>query len=266
MSNDSIEPGALSLSPPAAPTTGGPIDYASAVKSTLPPSSSHGNVADQSIKSGKGSAGGFGVGGVRGNRVEVRGSRNDAVRTPRNDVVKHRATGGDSSSSSLRDHREGGSDGNGGSSGGDASSSVAEIEQKAEGGDAESQFLLGCLHARRWQSATQVLKGKKSKSGAKTKDVLQSKAMAWLERAARQRHQNAMYALAQIGLDPNVAGEVQERAVQWLKQAAEIGMPSAQALLGEMHGKGYISADGKFWMEKNYEESFQWLSLAAESG
>ena len=28
-----------------------------------------------------------------------------------------------------------------------------------------------------------------------------------------------MYALAQIGLDQNVAGEVQERAAQWLRQA-----------------------------------------------
>jgi len=149
--------------------------------------------------------------------------------------------------------------------------SPEEIERRAEAGDAESQFLLGCLHARRWQAAAQQegrgsKKGKqvsKSKGGAQ---ALQSKAMAWLERAARQRHQNAMFALAQIGLDQNVAGEVQERAVQWLRQAAELEMPSAQALLGEMYGKGYISADGKFWLGKDYAESARWLTQAAEAG
>jgi len=135
-----------------------------------------------------------------------------------------------------------------------------EIEAKAEAGDAEAQFLLGCLHGRRWQAAAQANQGKKGKKDS----ALQSKAMAWFERAARQGHQNAMYALAQIGLDQNVAGEVQERAAQWLRQAAELGMPSAQALLGEMYGKGYVSSDGKFWLDKDYHESARWLSIAGD--
>ena len=43
------------------------------------------------------------------------------------------------------------------------------------------------------------------------------------------------------------------------------GMPSAQALLGELYGKGYISADGKFWLGKDYNESARWLKKAAEA-
>jgi len=147
------------------------------------------------------------------------------------------------------------------------SSSPAVVETKAEAGDKEAQFLMGCLQARRWHSAIQ--KGKSKRSAGKHKDgaqQLHSKAMAWFERAARQGHVNAMYSLAQIGLDPSTAGEIQERAVQWLRQAAELENPNAQALLGEMYGKGYASSDGKFWVTRDFQESARWLRLAADAG
>lgn len=142
-----------------------------------------------------------------------------------------------------------------------------ELEAQAEAGHAEPQFLLGCLHAQRWQQAAArpcEQGGRKGKKDAT--HVLHSKAMAWFERAARQGHQNAMYALAQIGLEPHVAAEVQERAVQWLSQAGELGMPSAQGLLGELYGKGYVSADGKFWISRDFKECAKWFRLAAEQG
>jgi S1-C subfamily serine protease len=119
---------------------------------------------------------------------------------------------------------------------------IEEVKAKAEAGDVESEFQLGC----RYRDGDGVAKN-------------QVEAAKWLRKAAEQNHAEAQYLLglryyAGFGVAKN-----QVEAVKWLRKAAEQNHDRAQFVLGHCYSNG----EG---VVKDYVEAYTWWLLAAGQG
>ena len=119
----------------------------------------------------------------------------------------------------------------------------ARIRSEAERGDAEAQFTLGLVLARR--------------DGVTHGDW--AEAVKWYRLAAEQGYaaaQHEMGVLCAVG-----AGMRKEpkAAAEWYRKAAEQGYSMSQFELAHCYGCG-------FGVPKDMQESFKWCKLAAEQG
>jgi len=157
-------------------------------------------------------------------------------------------------------------------------STIPEIEQAAEAGDAEAQFKLGALYAngkgvkQDSKVAAQWLR-KAAKQGNSPAQTLlgwcyaggngvsrnMGEALEWYSKAAEQGDTDAMCSLADLYIEGQAGIEQNTRAaLKWYETAANLGHPKAQYLLGK------LLAEGKL-VQQNDEAAFQWLTLAIMS-
>ena len=113
-----------------------------------------------------------------------------------------------------------------------------QLREKADKGDAQSQYYLGCDYD--------------------LKDNAE-KAVKWYRMAAEQGFAEAQFALAEFyywgwGIECNDA-----EAAKWYRAAAEQGHGKAQKGLGECYNEGT-------GVVQDYEEAIKWMQLAAEQG
>jgi len=120
---------------------------------------------------------------------------------------------------------------------------LARIRSEAERGDAEAQFTLGLVLARR--------------DGVKHGDW--AEAVKWYRLAAEQGYaaaQHEMGVLCAVGAGMR---KEPEAAAGWYRKAAEQGYSMSQFELAHCYGCG-------FGVPKDMQESFKWCKLAAEQG
>lgn len=157
-------------------------------------------------------------------------------------------------------------------------STVPDIEQAAEAGDAEAQFKLGALYAngkgvkQDSKAAAQWLR-KAAKQGVVAAQTLlgwcyaggngvsqnPGEAIEWYSQAAEQGDTDAMCSLADLYLEgqPGIEKNVKQ-ALRWYERAANLGHPKAQYQLGKLLAEGEV-------VQQNDEAAFQWLTLAIMS-
>jgi TPR repeat protein len=154
-------------------------------------------------------------------------------------------------------------------------STIPDIEQAAEGGDAEAQFKLGALYAngkgvKQDSKAAAKWLRKSAKQGFFPAQTLlgwcyaggngvsqdMGDALEWYSKAAEQGDADAMCSLADIYIQGQAGIEQNTRAaLDWYEKAANLGHPKAQYQLGK------LLADGQL-VQQNDEAAFQWLTLA----
>jgi localization factor PodJL len=84
------------------------------------------------------------------------------------------------------------------------------------------------------------------------------RAKVWYERAAAQGNVKAMHNLAVLAASADPKGDYAS-AARWFKAAAEFGLADSQYNLAVLHENG-------MGVEKNLQQSYKWLLLAAKSG
>ncbi len=121
-------------------------------------------------------------------------------------------------------------------------SDLERLKQKAEQGDARSQFDLGvCYH---------------NGSG-----VSQSteEAVKWIRKSAEQGFADAQYAMAECYVNGDGVAQNPTKAARWYRKAAEQGYADAQHNLGVCYQNGYgVTTDNT--------EAAKWYRKAAEQG
>ena len=118
---------------------------------------------------------------------------------------------------------------------------IEETKAKAEKGDAEAQYRLGCAY--------------ENGQGVKTNVV---EAVKWFRKAAERNYANAQYSLGvcyYFGL--GVAKDTHE-AVKWYSQAAQQGNGAAQMVLG-------VCYDNGIGVPKDEDEAAKWYRKAYEN-
>ena len=119
---------------------------------------------------------------------------------------------------------------------------VAEMEQLAESGDMNAQYLMGKL----LRDGPLLIPDS-------------VKARSWLERAATQGHVTAQYALGKLLLSDDVEVCDLQEGLHWLETAAENGNRCAAYRLGKEYLRGKI-------VEKDVAEAVDYLTQSAETG
>ncbi len=113
------------------------------------------------------------------------------------------------------------------------SSQAGTLQEKAQQGDIEAQYELGLMY-----------------QGGRGVSQNDTRAMAWLQKAAEAGHDKAQYALALL-LRKNEAGGDLPVSLRWQEQAAQKGNTEAQYGLGLMYANGqYVPQDqerARFW-------------------
>jgi len=125
---------------------------------------------------------------------------------------------------------------------GQATLTIEELQQQAEAGDAEAQYLLGLAY--------------EDEEGVE-QDFTQ--ASHWWKKAAEQGHALAQTRLGlAYGLGEGVLKDF-NRAAHWWKKAAEQGHPEAQYLLGA----AYWGGEG---VNQDSTEAYAWIIIAQATG
>lgn len=170
-----------------------------------------------------------------------------------------------------------------GKTGATADPALTEIKalyQKADGGDAQSQFLLGAYYDR----------------GVNGLPQMADQAAIWYQKAAEQGNANAQSALGTLYNSGRLGEPDHAKALRWYQAAAKQGNPLAEYNIGYMHyagrglprddrealrwigkaaAKGFDIAqttlgrllyDGHGLIQKNHGEAFRWFELAARQG
>lgn len=119
---------------------------------------------------------------------------------------------------------------------------VTRFRRRAEDGDAESQFELGCHYA--------------EASGFSTND---EQAMKWWDKAAQQGHAKAQYNLGCSYFNGTGVAPDHEQAVRWFRAAAEQNFPDAQEALARC----YYNGEG---VPQNFKLAYYWYRKMAEGG
>jgi TPR repeat protein len=129
----------------------------------------------------------------------------------------------------------------------DYAGALATLKPLAESGDAAAQYYLGTMY----QHGHGVARDPRTAAG-------------WYERAARQGHAEAAFALGFLlyygaGAGARAIVATPEAAAPWLEIAAERGNPSAQHLLGTLYrtGQGEIA---------DRSTAMRWTLQAADGG
>ena len=119
---------------------------------------------------------------------------------------------------------------------------LRELEEKANKGDAESQFRLGDYY--QWD--------------ANPTDI--AKASKWFELSAENGFIGAQFTLGEFYFQGEGGYEKSyEKAFKWFKKAADSGDGMALWRIGYFYAQG-------IGVEKNYEESMKWYEKSAEEG
>ena len=119
---------------------------------------------------------------------------------------------------------------------------VSELKRLAEGGDLNTQYLMGKL----WRDGPLLIPDSVN-------------ARYWFERAATQGHTAARYALGKLLLSDDVEVRNPEEGLQWLETAAEKCSDYAAYRLGKEYLRGKI-------VEKNTSKAMDHLTQSAEAG
>ena len=116
-----------------------------------------------------------------------------------------------------------------------------ETKIKAEQGDAEAQWELGCMYA---------------EGEGVSQDY--EKAAKWFRKAAEQGYAVSQYELGRMYAKGQGVEKNDKEAAKWFRKAAEQGRAKAQWELGQMYyeGKG---------VDQDYEEAMKWIRKAAET-
>lgn len=127
----------------------------------------------------------------------------------------------------------------------------AQLQKKAEEGNAESQFSLGWIY----------MHGEGYTGVSYMRDVPKdpAKAFEWYQKAAAQGHADAQYNLGMLYKLGLGVKEDAGKAFIWLQKAAAQGNDIAQYYLGVMY------ADGT-GVKRNLPRACAWLTLAAAQG
>ena len=115
---------------------------------------------------------------------------------------------------------------------------IPTLKEKAEGGDAEAQSMLGFEY--------------------ETKQDLKE-AVKWYRKAAEQGDVDAQLALGDMYSDGRGVEKDFKGAAKWYRKAAEQGDVGSQSELGGMYSKG----EG---VEQDFKEAAKWYRKAAEQG
>lgn len=113
---------------------------------------------------------------------------------------------------------------------------------RAEAGDGQAQFDLGCIHF-----------------GADGEDRDWEQALRWWRKAAEQGHAAALSNLAWLYYAGQHVPQDLAQSLGWARQAADLGLAGAQFFLGERYAKG----DG---VEKDTQQACAWYMKAAAQG
>lgn len=119
---------------------------------------------------------------------------------------------------------------------------VAEMEQLAESGDMNAQYLMGKL----WRDGPLLIPDS-------------VKAQSWLERAAAQDHAAAQYALGKLLLSDDVEVRDAQEGLRWLETAAGNGSRYAAYRLGKEYLRGKI-------VGKDVGKAMEYFAQSAEAG
>jgi TPR repeat protein len=119
---------------------------------------------------------------------------------------------------------------------------LAATRQKAEQGDADAQYNLGCCYA----------KGEGVPQNYK-------EAVKWYRLAAEQGYAYAQALLGACYDEGHGVLQDYKEAVKWYRLAAEQGNAVAQYNLGVRYDEGY-------GVQQDYKEAVKWYRLAAEQG
>ncbi len=148
------------------------------------------------------------------------------------------------------------------------------LKEKAEGGDAEAQGMLGFEYetkqdlkeAVKWyrkaaeqgDSSTQVDLGLMYYEGRGVKQDFKE-AAKWFRKAAKQGEAFSQSVLGEMYSDAQGVEQDFKEAVKWYQKAADQGDASSQSALGRMYSKGQ-------GVEQDFREAFKWHQKAAEQG
>ena len=160
-----------------------------------------------------------------------------------------------------------------------------QLLAKAQAGDAEAQYLVGCVYnrgrlvprnpeeAQRWflKSAEQSYPPAEGAYGMGARIANPAVGERWMLRAADHGDASTQLWLA-ISYDDDWFGTIDhELALKWYRKAAESGDPDAQVVLGQIAsgdpdaqvvlGQKYADGDG---VDQNYQLAAQWFRKAAE--
>lgn len=128
---------------------------------------------------------------------------------------------------------------------------LAQLQQEAEAGNAESQFRLGWIYMR----------GEGYTGVSFIRDVPKNPAKAgqWYQKAADQGHVDAQYNLGMLYKLGLGVQEDPKQAFAWLQKAAAQGNDIAQYHLGLMYAEGA-------GVKRSLPHASAWLALAAAQG
>ena len=131
--------------------------------------------------------------------------------------------------------------------------SIAELQKRAEAGEAEAQFKL----AKKYRNGKDI-----------GKDV--TKALAWFEKAAAQGHAKAQASLGKMYLDGEGLVVDGNKAVEWLGKAASHGLGWAHAVLGNAYeegiAEGIVVEKSPAKAKEHFGQAFKIFSAEAEKG
>lgn len=138
---------------------------------------------------------------------------------------------------------------------------VEWYKEAAEQGNADAQYKLGYCYANGGYEVPLESQDSLGYSYEKGMGVDQDweKAVEWLRKAAEQGHIEAQYKLADCYFCGRGVAMDDAEAVKWLRKAAEQGHLEAQYNLGEC----YYEGDGVLI---DYDEAAKWWRKAAEQG
>lgn len=119
---------------------------------------------------------------------------------------------------------------------------LSDLIARAEGGEAEAQFLLGIKY---------------EKGDGVTLNLIE--AFRWYQEAAEAGYAAAQNNLAWMYANGKFVARNYDEALKWYREAAGQGDVRGQTTLGWMYAKGH-------GVVQDYREAFKWYSLAAEQG
>lgn len=163
---------------------------------------------------------------------------------------------------------------------------LAEVQSRADKGDAKAQYELGIFlmdgdigeypvkvmegvewltrSANRGYAPAQYKLGYIFYAGPNLYDCLSQvpeKAYLWYSKAAEQNHVEAQYELAMLYNPETGFKRYADKAkyLQWMQKAADLGYAQAQYTLGHMYEQGNA-------VQRNLEQAMQWYEKAALQG
>ncbi|NIR59280.1 MAG: sel1 repeat family protein [Gammaproteobacteria bacterium] len=114
--------------------------------------------------------------------------------------------------------------------------------EKAEAGDAESQYEVGSMY----------LRGRGVPPDT-------AEAARWIRQAAEQDNTRAQAELGELYMEGEGVSQDYAAARRWLSRAAEAGYPTAQFRLGQLYAEGR-------GVERDYDRALEWLTRAVDGG